>query len=293
MNDFWIVVTGTLVAVNCGLLGVFLILRRAAMTGDALSHAVLPGIAAAYLLSGSRHSAVMLIGAALTGWLTAYLIEWLKKKIRLQNDASIGITFTFLFAVGVILISAFSGNIDLDLDCVLYGDIAYVPLERIYAGGRDLGPAPAWLLGGNLVPVAALVTFGYRGLLVTTFDPGFARGIGIASGGWHYLLMGAVSLTVVLSFSAVGAILVTAFLTVPPATAYLLSSRLIPMIWLTVLFGVLSAAGGFLVALWQDTAISASMAVVSGVIFTTVFILLRVGQLRKQAARSRLNFSRK
>lgn len=293
MNDFWIVLTGVLVAVNCGLLGVFLILRRAAMTGDALSHAVLPGIAAAYLLSGSRHSAVMLIGAALTGWLTAFLIEWLKKKIRLQNDASIGITFTFLFAVGVILISAFSGNIDLDLDCVLYGDIAYVPLERIYAGSRDLGPAPAWLLGGNLVPVTALVTFGYRGLLVTTFDPGFARGIGIASGGWHYLLMGAVSLTVVLSFSAVGAILVTAFLTVPPATAYLLSKRLVPMIWLTVLFGVVSAVGGFLVALWQDTAISASMAVVSGVIFAAVFILLRVGKLRKQAERSRLNFSRK
>ncbi len=293
MNDFWIVVTGILVAVNCGLLGVFLILRGAAMTGDALSHAVLPGIAAAYLLSGSRHSAVMLIGAALTGWLAAYLIEWLKKKIRLQNDASIGITFTFLFATGVILISAFSGNIDLDLDCVLYGDIAYVPLERIYAGSGDLGPAPVWLLGGNLVPVAALVTFGYRGLLVTTFDPGFARGIGIASGGWHYLLMGAVSLTVVLSFSAVGAILVTAFLTVPPATAYLISKRLVPMIWWTVLFGVISAVGGFIAALRLDTAISASMAVVSGALFAAVFILLRLSKLRKQADRSRLNFSRK
>ncbi|MCA1751465.1 MAG: metal ABC transporter permease, partial [Flavobacteriales bacterium] len=119
MSDFWIILTGALVAVNCGLLGAFILLRRMAMTGDAISHAVLPGIVMAYLISGSRNSVVMLIGAAIFGLLTARLIELFKKRARLQADASIGITFTFLFAVGVVLVSAFSGNIDLDQECVL------------------------------------------------------------------------------------------------------------------------------------------------------------------------------
>lgn len=290
MSDFWIILTGALVAVNCGLLGAFLILRRMAMTGDAISHAVLPGIVVAYLISGSRNSVFMLIGAAVFGLLTARLIELFKKRARLQADASIGITFTFLFAVGVVLVSAFSGNIDIDQECVLYGDIAYVPFDLLYSGTVNLGPATVWLQGGNLIAVLAVLIFGFRGFFITGFDAGYARGLGINTGRWHYLLMGLVSLTTVMSFNAVGAILVVAFLVVPPAAAYLLSTRMRTMLWLTAAFGIASAVGGFYLAEWWKTSISASMAVMSGLLFAAVFLLLKLRTgYRKSRRRTRLS----
>jgi manganese/zinc/iron transport system permease protein len=279
MNDLWIIITGTLVAVNCGLLGCFLILRRMAMVGDAISHAVLPGIVIAYLLSGTRNSIFMLAGAAGFGLLTTFLIELLYKKARLQSDASIGITFTWLFAIGVILVSAFSGNVDLDQDCVLYGDIAYIPFDLLYFGNQTFGPTPVWFQGGNLIAILLLIIFGFRGLFITSFDPGFANGLGVKTGGWHYLLMGAVSLTVVLSFNAVGAILVVAFLVVPPATAFLISKKLTTMLWLSALFGTLSSVGGFYLAVWWGASISGSMAVAAGILFV---LILSWTRLRRQ-----------
>ena len=282
MNDFWIILTGVLVALSCGLLGVFLILRKMAMVGDAISHAVLPGIVIAYLIADSRNAIIMLIGAAAFGLLTTFMIEWFYRRARIQADASIGITFTWLFAIGVILVSMYTGNVDLDQECVLYGDISYIPFSLLWIGEQSFGPASVWLQGGNLVLVILGIIFGFRGLFITSFDPGFAGGLGIKTGTWHYLLMGAVSLTVVLSFNAVGAILVVAFLVVPPATAYLLSKELKKMLWLTAAFGIASAVGGFYLAVWWTASISGSMAVAAGIYFVVVFIAVRMHSILRQ-----------
>src|SRR5688572_30391349 len=147
MNDFYIILTACLVAISCALLGCFLILRKMAMVGDAISHAVLPGIVIAFLISGSRDSVTMLLGAGLIGILTTFLIEFFHKKAKLQTDASIGVTFTWLFAVGVVLISLFAGKVDLDQDCVLYGEIAYVPLDTIITEGGSIGPRALYTMG--------------------------------------------------------------------------------------------------------------------------------------------------
>ncbi len=281
--DFWIVITGILVAVNCGLLGVFLVLRKSAMVGDAISHAVLPGIVIAYLLTDSRSSIWMMLGAAVFGIITTFFIEFLHRKARVQSDASIGVTFTWLFAIGVILVSLFSGNVDIDQECVLYGDIAYVPFDLFFLGENSLGPAPVWMGSINMLVIALVVALGYRGLFLTSFDTGYASSIGLNTGAWNYLLMGAVSLTVVLSFNSVGAILVVAFLVVPPATAYLISKRLETMIASTVVLGTLSAVGGYLLADLWSASISASMAVFSGIFFALVFGYSLVGKkLRKR-----------
>lgn len=272
MSAFWIILTGALVAISCGLLGVFLVLRKMAMVGDAISHAVLPGIVIAYLLAESRDVLPMLIGAAAIGVLTTFIIEFLYQKARLQVDAAIGITFTWLFAIGIILISVYAGQVDLDQDCVLYGEIAYIPLDLwITEGGRVMGPRPVWILSAALLLVVLLVTIGYRGLRITTFNPEYASAIGISTVFWHYLLMSAVSVTTVVSFESVGAILVVAFLIVPPATAYLLTERLSMMLWLTVLLGILTSVGGYFLAVWLDGSIAGAMAVTSG-----VFLLLAV-----------------
>lgn len=278
MDAFWIILTGALVAISCGLLGAFLILRKMAMVGDAISHAVLPGIVIAFLLAESRAAVPMLIGAAAIGVLTTFIIELLYQKARLQVDASIGITFTWLFAIGIILISLYAGQVDLDQDCVLYGEIAYVPLDLwITDSGKILGPVPVWITGGVTLLVLALVTIGYKGLQLTAFNAEYAAAIGISTAFWHYLLMSAVSITTVVSFESVGAILVVAFLIVPPATAYLLTERLPVMLGLTVVFGILSSVGGYYLAAWIDGSIAGAMAVVAG-LFLALALLFSPSQ---------------
>jgi len=273
MSDFWIILTGCLAAVSCGLLGCFLILRKMAMIGDAISHAVLPGIVMAFLFSGSLDSVPMLIGAATFGILTTYLIETFNKKGSLQKDASIGITFTWLFAIGVILISLYADDVHIDQDCVLFGEIAYVALEPLISFFPGIGaPNTVWVLGIVMLLIIAMIVVGYKGLYLTTFDPSFAASIGVSTVMWHYLLMSAVSVTTVVSFESVGAILVVALLIAPAATAYLLTDQLPKMLVIAALVGVISSIGGYYLAVWLDASVAAAIATVLGIEFTLVFL---------------------
>lgn len=273
ITDFYIILTGSLVAISCALLGCFLILRKMAMVGDAISHAVLPGIVIAYLLSGSRDSLTLLPGAVSVGLFSTFLIEFFHRKGGLQSDASIGVTFTWLFAVGVILLSLFAGKIDLDQECVLYGEIAFVPLDVwITAGGTNLGPRAPYVIGLVLLLILGLLKFAYKELQLTSFDPAFAAAVGLSTLGWHFTLMGMVSVVTVASFELVGAILVVAFLVVPAATAYMLTQNLKSMLWLSALAGVLSAIGGYYVAVWLDGSIAGAMAGVAGLLFLIAFL---------------------
>lgn len=277
MIAFWIILTGSLVAITCGLLGCFLVLRKMSMVGDAISHAVLPGIVIAFLLSGSRDPLPMLLGAGATGLIATFLIEYFHRRARLQTDAAIGVIFTFLFAIGIILISVFAGEVDIDQDCVLYGEIAYVPIDLwITDGGITMGPRPVYVLTTVLLLVFLFIKLGYKELQLTSFDPEFAAAIGISTGLWHYLLMAAVSLTTVSSFESVGAILVIAFLIGPPITAYLLTHDLKRMLWITTWLGVFIAFTGYWLAYWLNASIAGCMAVMVGVCFGAAFIRYRI-----------------
>jgi len=243
------------------------------MIGDAISHAVLPGIVIAFLVSGSRESVVMLLGAGLIGVLTTFFIEFFHTKGNLQSDASIGVTFTWLFALGVILISVYAGDVDLDQDCVLHGEIAYVPLDLwITESNIILGPRTLYVSGFVLLLIIAFVWIGYKELYLTTFDPAFATAIGISTITWHYLLMGAVSLTTVASFESVGAILVVALLIAPPATAYLLTENFKRMLVFTAIIGVLVSISGYYLAAWIDGSIAGAMSATSGFYFLIAFL---------------------
>ena len=273
MEAFWIILAGTLVAIPCGLLGCYLILRKMAMVGDAISHAVLPGIVIAFFVSGSREPISMLLGAGMLGILTTFLIEFFHSKARLQTDAAIGVTFTWLFALGVILISVFAGQIDLDQDCVLYGEIAYVPIDLWITGsGTIMGPRVVYIMGIVFLVVVIFISLGFKELFLTTFDPSFAAATGISVTLWHYLLMGAVSFTTVGAFESVGAILVVAFLIVPPATAYLLTEDFRRMMLITAGLGVIISFAGYHLAVWLDGSIAGAMSVVAGVLFAGVFV---------------------
>ncbi len=286
MEGLYIILTGSIIAISCGLLGSFLILRKMAMVGDAISHSVLPGIVIAFLISGSRDSIPMLIGAAAVGVLTTVIIDLLHKKARLQEDASIGVTFTWLFAIGVILITVFTNQVDLDQECVLFGEIAYVPLDLIYnSAGLSLGPRALWISGGLLLLILLFILVGYKGLYLTSFNVDYAKSLGISTAFWHFTFMSLVSLTTVVSFESVGAILVVALLITPAAAAYLLTGKLKTMLCLAAFFGVLSSIGGYFLATWLNGSIAGAMATSTGVIFLIAFLISKL-KPRKEASQA-------
>lgn len=265
--ELTIIIVGSLVAASCALVGSFLVLRKMALLGDAISHAVLPGIALAFLITENRSPLPMVIGAGALGVFTVFCVEVLNRTKRLREDASIGVVFPALFSIGVILISRYAGQIDLDLDCVLYGEIAYAPWDTLTFRGVELGPEAIWVTGAIFLFDLALVLLFYKELKITTFDPEMAASQGISPSFFHYLLMTAVSLTVVGSFESVGAILVVAMLIVPPATAYLLTESLAVMLGLAIAIGIGSASAGYALARAWDASIAGTMATVSGFLF--------------------------
>lgn len=273
MDAFYIIMTGTLFSIACSLLGCFLILRKLAMMGDAISHAVLPGIVIAFLLTGSRDSFTMLLGAGSLGIFTSFMIEFFQSRAKLQSDAAIGVSFTSLFAIGIILISIFAGQVDLDQECVLYGEIAYIPLDLwVTESGKIMGPRALYIAIFIVLLVLIFLFLFYKNLHITSFDASFAASIGISVGIWHYLLMGMVSLTTVAAFDSVGAILVVALFVVPPATAYLLSRKLKSMLILSAFISAVNSTIGYFIAGALNASIAGAMVMCAGVLFMLAFL---------------------
>ncbi|PLR68478.1 metal ABC transporter permease [Bacillus sp. UMB0893] len=269
--DAWILLTGSLVGVTCAMIGCFLILRRMAMLADAISHSVLLGIVCAYFVSRSLDGVSMFIGAAIVGLLTAFLVQILNAK-GVQSDAAIGVVFTSLFAIGVILLSLFGGNIHLDVDHVLMGEITFVPWDTVSIGSMDLGPKAVWMLGSVFMINLLIIVLFYKEFKISSFDPQMAVAIGIPVLFIHYLQMGMLSITTVASFDSVGAILVVAMLIVPASTAYLLTDRLFHMLIISSFVGILSAVAGYYSATWLNVSIAGAMAAAAGIIFFLTFI---------------------
>jgi manganese/zinc/iron transport system permease protein len=282
-STIWIVLMGFLVTAACGLVGNYLILRRMALVGDAISHSILPGLAIAFLISQSRGSSVMFLGALLAGIVTTIIIELIHKKTRVKQDAAIGIAFTSLFALGVIIISLYASKIDLDQECVLYGEIAFIPVEpSVELAGMSLGPMPVLRMAIVAALTVLLIVFFYKELLVSSFDAGLASSLGINATMIHYALMGWLSVVVVSAFESVGAVLVIAMLILPGATASLLSERLPRIMVLTVINAALSAVGGMHVATWLNCSPAGAMVVMSSMLFVLAWIFSpRQGLIRK------------
>jgi manganese/zinc/iron transport system permease protein len=269
--DAWIILTGALVGISCGMIGCFLILRKMAMLADAISHTVLLGIVGAFLVSHSLSGVYMLVGALIVGLLTAYFVQLLDNS-GVQSDAAIGVVFTSLFAVGVILISLFADSVHIDAEHALMGEIAFVPWDTISMFGIDLGPKAVVLLGTVFIINLILVLFFYKEIKICSFDSQMALALGIPVMVIHYLLMGMVSISTVASFDAVGAILVVAMLIAPGATAYLITDRLSIMLVISAIVGAISAVFGYYVAYFLNVSISGSMAMVAGIIFALTFV---------------------
>ena len=290
MSDIalWTVAVAVLCNVPCAVLGCYLVLRRMSLLGDAISHAVLPGLAVAFLLTGSVSGWGMVVGAGVLGVLTAYLTQAIHKVADVPEDASMGVVFTSLFAVGVLLITRAASQADLDPGCVLYGLIEFTPLDTVSAFGLEV-PRAVLTLGPALLVTVGFVALLWKELKVVSFDPALAAAMGFRVGLVHYLLMALVAGVTVASFEAVGSILVIAMLIVPAATAHLLTDRLGRMIGWSVLVAVLSAVLGYAGAVRLNTSVAGMMAVAAGGLFAAAVLFApRHGVLAKSARRVRL-----
>ena len=236
---------GVLSACSCTLLGNYLVLRRMSLMGDAISHAVLPGLAIAFLISHSREPLPMFVGAVVVGALTALLTQAISRYGNVEEGAAMGVVFSILFAIGLILIRQAADHVDLDPSCVLMGNIESIGLDAMV----ERVPSAAV----NLMIVMALnllfVGLFYKELKICAFDPTLATTLGINSNVMHFALMIMVAITTVANFEIVGSILVIAMLIVPAATAYLLTDRLGVMILLGSLIAIAAAVLGHALAL--------------------------------------------
>lgn len=299
--DTWIVVVGVLCAAACALPGAFLVLRKMSMMGDAISHAVLPGLAIAFLITGSRASLTMFIGAAVVGILTAVFTQWIHRFGKVDQGASMGVVFTTMFAIGLLIMSKAAHRVDLDPGCVLYGAIELTPLDVAFAfpfgsGLVEVPRAAIVLLCVLLFNIGVIWIF-FKELKLSSFDPELATTLGFNASHLHYLLMVLVAVTAVAAFEAVGSILVIAMLIVPPATALLLTRRLVPMLWTSVACGALAAILGHVGAVvlppmlgFAGTSSAGMMASAAGLIFLAAWVwhLLRVRAATRGISTSRI-----
>lgn len=287
--DLPALLTAVLACTLCAGLGNFLVLRRQALLGDAVSHSVLPGIVIGFLVAGSRATLPMLAGAAAAAAVSAVLIEAVRRQGRVEAGASMGVVFTIMFALGVVLMEQASAHsVDLDADCVLYGQLEDILWLAPTGWGSLLDPAALAELPRELVTLAGLnlvtgllATAFHKELKITSFDPALANTLGIPAGIFHYGLVLFLALAAVASFEAVGSILVIAMLVCPAAAARMLTDRYGRQLGLSILFGAFSGLAGYLAAaplpLWLgfDRALSASgaIAVVSGLVLLAAILL--------------------
>ncbi|MGE6752343.1 metal ABC transporter permease [Rossellomorea sp. NPDC071047] len=270
--ELWILLTGSLVGLSCGIVGCFLILRKMSMLADAISHTVLLGLVMAFIVSQSMNGFYMFIGAAVAGLLTTFMVQLLNSS-GIQEDAAIGVVFTSLFAIGVILISLFAKNVHLDVEHALMGEIAFVPWNTLSLPILGDIPKSVVMLGSVLLLDILIIFLLFKEFKLTSFDPSMAAAIGIPVLAVHYILMGLVSVTTVSAFDSVGAILVVAMLIAPGATAYLLTDRYKVMLLLSGVIGVFDSIIGYYGAKMFDVSISGAMAVAAGLVFFIVWML--------------------
>ncbi len=239
-----------LALVACGTLGNFLVLRKEAMTADAIAHAVLPGLVAGFLVSGSRSITAMFVGAACAGVISILLSNWSRRATQLEPGATLGIVFTGLFALGVILLETQGARqVDLDAECVLFGSLEtlfYVPASD--ASWYEGVPRAIWTLAVIAFLTSSFAVLFMKELALLAFDPNAARHLGVAPRWLERAFLVLVSASIVASFEAVGSVLVIGILACPALIAAPHARTVAGQITLSLLLGLALSILGYSLA---------------------------------------------
>jgi manganese/zinc/iron transport system permease protein len=285
-QTFWTIAVGAVCGVSCALLGCFLLLKRLSLLGDAISHGVLPGIAIAVLFTGQLNGFALIAGALVFGMLTVLLTESLTTFGKVSEDASLGVVFTTLFALGIVMITVLLPRHHLDADCVLYGRLDVVPALTFTWQGWEI-PRAFPSMAFVLALTCAFIVLCWKELKIATFDPELATAMGFRAAVVGYLLVALVAASTVTAFEAVGSILVLAMLIVPAATAHLLTDRLAPMLGWAAACAVSASVFGYVLAspvVWDCNA-AGMIATVAGAQFGLAVLFSRRHGLVARALR--------
>jgi manganese/zinc/iron transport system permease protein len=269
--DVVIVLVGALAGVASALLGTFLVLRKSSLLADAISHSILLGIILVYLITQNEHSPLFVLGAAIVGVLTVVLTELLSNSKRVKHDAAIGLVYPFLFAIAVLLINVFARNVHIDTDAVLLGEIGFSWIETTMLGKLEIPTTLISMLVVMLINLCFVIAF-YKELKLSTFDPGLAAALGFSPSLIYYALLSLTSITAVTAFDSVGAVLLVAFIIVPPSAAYLLTDKLWRMLVYGAIIAVVSSLLGYILAYTLDVSIGGMMVCVSGAFLFLAFL---------------------
>ncbi len=268
----WAIATAAVVSAGCAVVGSLLVVRRLSLLGDAISHAVLPGIVVAVLLGGRPGDLSVLVGATVAALVTVGLTRFFQQQGGLAEDAGTGVAFTTLFAIGVLLVTISGSRIDLDPGCILYGILELVPFDTIPVAGWEV-PRAFVSAAAVLVVVSLGLMSTWRWQVFTAFDADAARAAGVPTTAVTVGLLAGVSLATVAGFEAVGAILVVAMLVVPAAAAERLALRLHHVLGLAVLLAMTGAVVGYLAAWHFNTSAAGMMAVVLGLEYVVAILI--------------------
>ncbi|KXB59027.1 metal ABC transporter permease [Gemelliphila asaccharolytica] len=268
-----IIIVGILICACCSIPGTFLVLRGMSMMTDAISHTILLGIAIGFFISNDLNSPILMICAVIVGLFTVWFTEVLHHTKLVSKDAAIGIVFPLFFSVAVILITKFAKNVHLDVEHVVFGEIAFVPFDRFQTLNYDFGPKALIITLIMLLINSLIIFLFYKELKLSTFDHDYAQVIGFSPKAMNYLLMTLVSLTSVCTFQSVGVVMVIAFMVGPALTARLYTDRLNVMLFLSILIGSLASVVGYTLAINIDVSISGMQAFIMGVIFILSLLL--------------------
>lgn len=283
-----IIVIGVIVSVSCALCGVFLLLRRMSLMSDAISHSVILGIVLGYFASRSLSSPLPVAGAVIAGLFSVFFTEMLQKTKLVKSDAAIGLVFPAMFSAGVLLVSLYAGNVHLDTDAALLGEIGLAPLDRVSVFGLSFPRSMvnmSIILLGNLI---FLILF-FKELKISTFDPGLSQSLGFSPAKINYGLMLAVSITCVGAFDSVGAVLVTALMIAPAAAALLLTDSLFLMLVLAAAIASVSSILGYFLAVRIDGSIAGAIASMTGILFCAAYLFSpKAGLIRQKLTARRL-----
>ena len=286
--DLPAILVAVLSATSCGLLGNFLVLRRQALIGDAISHVALPGIVAGFLIAGTIATLPLMLGAMAAAVIAAGLIEVIRRAGRLESGAAMGVVFTTMFAIGIVLLEQNgAANAHIDSEHALYGNLE----STLWLGVTGWHDALSWealsqlprqlvTLGGVTAAIATLIVVFYKEMKVSTFDPGLAASLGLPVRTISTMLIVIVALAAVAAFEAVGSILVIAMFICPAATARMLTDTLARQLWLSVAVAAIAGVVGYGLAafgpqLWGDAdSLSAAgmIAVVAGLLQTAAMV---------------------
>lgn len=314
MSSFWHefisldlppILTALFSSLSCALIGNYLVLRRQSLMGDAISHAVLPGIVLAFLISGTRSSFAVFIGASIAGICSALLIEVIRKIGQVETGASMGVVFSIFFALGVLLMEqAAANNIDLDADCLLHGQletIFWLPPENIFEIIRlstlSQLPNEVFVSLAVFVFISIFIILFYKELKLFSFDEALAKTLGFNPSVLYYVFISLTAFSVVAAFKAVGSILVIAMIICPATTARLFTDKLKTQIFLSMLFTIIATIAGYVcgafMPIWfgfENSINTAGMiSVISGLLLLmSVFLAPRYGILAQKISRHRL-----